>query len=255
MNKMRNRPIMTGGYMRPTWFNKPLPRLTPQPIHISMMIASRRKARASRMVRFERYNEWKEDMKHEATFERLLQKELPPDQAPHYQPIFQNPEWRTSTWFSWLPLFRTLIIGYAVSNIDGFLRTLQRSFDLDEARAHSVFSPDMIDMVKRARRRKVENKTRERQRERHGEILMKTLKRMRKRPPPHLTTKMTAEQLHNDAIMREASQGGYSGRVKARLLRKEWDEATEEGGWTTEQDKLIEEIRAENSRRREAPLM
>lgn len=139
-----------------------------------------------------------------------------------------------------------------MTNLDGFLRTLQHSFEIDEERARSVFSPKMIDMVKRARRCKVENKTRERRRERRGEILMRTLKRMRKRPPPHVAVKMSAEQLRDDAIMREVSQGGYSGRVKARLLGKEWDEAAEEGGWTLEQDKLIDEIRAENERRREA---
>jgi hypothetical protein len=110
----------------------------------------------------------------------------------------------------------------------------------------------MIDMVKQARRRKIENKTRERQRERRGEILTKTLKKMRKRPPPHFLIKMSAEQLRDDAIMREVSQGGYSGQVKARLLGKEWDEAAEEGGWTMDQDKLIDEIRAKNERRREA---
>jgi len=78
---------------------------------------------------------------------------------------------------------------------------------------------------------------------------------MRKRPPPHLAIKMTAEQLRDDAVMREASEGGYSGRVKARLLGKVWDDAAEEGGWTTEQDKLIGEIRAENEQRREASLI
>lgn len=141
---------------------------------------------------------------------------------------------------------------YTVTNIDRFLRTLQHSFEMDEARARSVFSPEMIDMVKQARRRKVENKTRERQRERRGEVLTKTLKKMRKRPPAHLAIKMSAEQLRDDAIMREVSQGGYSGRVKARLSGKGWDEAAEEGGWTSEQDKLIDEVRAENERRREA---
>lgn len=107
---MRNRPIMTGGYLRPSWFNNPLPRLSPQPIHISMMIASRRKARASRMVRFEQYNEWKEDMKHEARFERLLQEELPPEHAQQFQMIFQDREWGMSNFylfkkfkFLWLP--------------------------------------------------------------------------------------------------------------------------------------------------------
>lgn len=100
IDKMRKRPIMTGGYLRPSWFNKPLPRLNPQPIHISMMIASRRKARASRTVRFEQYNEWKEDMKHEARFERLLQEELPPEQAQQFQMIFQDREWGTSIIYS-----------------------------------------------------------------------------------------------------------------------------------------------------------
>ena len=119
-------------------------------------------------------------------------------------------------------------------------------------RARSVFSPEMIDMVKQARRGKVENKTRERQRERRGEILSKTLKKMRKRPPPHVAIKMSAEHLRDDATLREVSQGGYSGRVKARLLGKEWDEAAEEGGWTSEQDNLIDEIQAENERRRDA---
>lgn len=143
----------------------------------------------------------------------------------------------------------------AVTNIDGFLRTLQRSFELDEERARSVFSPKMVDMVKQARRCKIENKTRERKRERQGEVLTKTLRRTRKRPPPHVAIKMTAEQLRDDAIMREASQGGYSGRVKARLLGKEWDEAAEEGGWSAEQDRLIEETQAENERRREGSLL
>ena len=49
-----------------------------------------------------------------------------------------------------------------VTNINRFLRTLEYSFD--EARAHSIFSSEMINMVKQARRRKVENKARERQR-------------------------------------------------------------------------------------------
>jgi hypothetical protein len=104
---MRNRAIMTGGYMRPSWFNKPLPRLSPQPIHITMMIASRRKARASRTMRFEQYSEWKEDMKHEARFERLLQEQLLPEQAQQFQMVFQDREWGTSKFsvFLWLPLY------------------------------------------------------------------------------------------------------------------------------------------------------
>src|SRR5260221_8134928 len=96
MHKMQKRPTMTGGYLRPTWFNKPLPRLSPQPVHISMMIASRRKARVSRTVRSEQYTEWRDDMKHEARFERLLQEELAPEQARQFQRVFQDREWRTS---------------------------------------------------------------------------------------------------------------------------------------------------------------
>lgn len=62
------------------------------------------------MVRFEQYNEWKEDMKHEARFERLLQEELPPEHAQQFQMIFQDREWGMSNFylfkkikFLWLP--------------------------------------------------------------------------------------------------------------------------------------------------------
>ncbi|EAL22159.1 hypothetical protein CNBC2970 [Cryptococcus deneoformans B-3501A] len=42
-------PRLTGGYLRPTLFNPPLPRLKPQPIGLSMMIHNRLRKRERRM--------------------------------------------------------------------------------------------------------------------------------------------------------------------------------------------------------------
>ncbi|KAH9812700.1 hypothetical protein DFH28DRAFT_930646 [Melampsora americana] len=45
------KPIMTGRLLRPTVLNKPLPRYANQPLHISMMIASRRKSNEKRRMK------------------------------------------------------------------------------------------------------------------------------------------------------------------------------------------------------------
>ncbi|EGG01488.1 uncharacterized protein MELLADRAFT_72980 [Melampsora larici-populina 98AG31] len=47
--KRPKKPIMTGRFLRPSLFNKPLPRYANQPEHISMMISSRRKSNQRRM--------------------------------------------------------------------------------------------------------------------------------------------------------------------------------------------------------------
>ena len=48
-NKLRNRPILTGGFTRATLYHGPLPRMKPQPIAISGMIRTRMKARTARI--------------------------------------------------------------------------------------------------------------------------------------------------------------------------------------------------------------
>lgn len=87
---MRNRPILTGGFMRPTLFNKLVPRMYRQPLHLSLMIRSRRLARARRLEEQRRLLEWKQDMIREREFEqRLIKYEgLDPNHA-----IWQTNEW------------------------------------------------------------------------------------------------------------------------------------------------------------------
>ena len=69
---MRTRPIMTGGYLRPTLFNGPLPRLVPQPLHITGMITARRAARERRVERFEQMTEQMKLIYAEYKFEDML---------------------------------------------------------------------------------------------------------------------------------------------------------------------------------------
>lgn len=88
------------------------------------------------------------------------------------------------------------------------------SYSLDEARARTSYSRELLDMVKEARREKIRNKTRERERERRGEILHSTIRRMNKGPPAHVLSKMSPEQRRKDRISRGSSEAGYAGRVK-----------------------------------------
>lgn len=75
---MRNRPIMTGGYLHPTLYNPPLPDLKPQPSHISGMIVTRKRVRARRIDDMAWYVSIREDLMQEAAFEDELAK-LHPD--------------------------------------------------------------------------------------------------------------------------------------------------------------------------------
>ncbi len=79
---MRTRPIMTGAYLRPTIYNGPLPRLTPQPAHITGMITWRRKARVRRMAKFDVYQEYTRLLGTEIQFERELAQAAAQDGIP-----------------------------------------------------------------------------------------------------------------------------------------------------------------------------
>lgn len=70
--RMRTRPIMTGAYLRPSLYNGPLPRLVPQPLHITGMITSRRKARERRMASYEVCQDALMLLNAECHFERTL---------------------------------------------------------------------------------------------------------------------------------------------------------------------------------------
>ena len=63
---------MTGGYLRPSFYNKPLPRLNPQPTSISVMIFRRRRARSRRVLDSRKWKNWIADLGLERQFEAYL---------------------------------------------------------------------------------------------------------------------------------------------------------------------------------------
>jgi hypothetical protein len=67
--RLRMRPILTGAYLRPTVYNRPLPLLKPQPEPLSMILAKRRKARERRIEKVALIKAWREDLKMESIFE------------------------------------------------------------------------------------------------------------------------------------------------------------------------------------------
>lgn len=73
-NMMRHRAILTGGIHKATYYNKPLPRMKVQPLHVSMMIHKRIRARARRLERQRALTSLMRHIETEAKFERILEK-------------------------------------------------------------------------------------------------------------------------------------------------------------------------------------
>lgn len=84
---------MTGAYFRPTLYNPPLPRLKPQPLHITGMIVWRRKARFHRWSLREQLWSWKEDLEKERNFEAALNREIKNRGEEGFDTVYQHPEW------------------------------------------------------------------------------------------------------------------------------------------------------------------
>ncbi|KAH9889921.1 hypothetical protein C8Q73DRAFT_736399 [Cubamyces lactineus] len=233
--RMRTRPIMTGGYLKPSFFNKPLPRLRPQPLHITGMIVSRRKARQRRLDR----NDALQDEKAFLDFESSFENALAANSGSSFERFFSN---HMSSWRA--PL-----------NED--LRRLTDGFNRERARSAVPYPPEMLEQIRAARREKIANKTRERERERRGEVTNHLLKQMRKRPPAHRLSQMSPKARRMDIIARGASEVGYVAKVKRALGHKLRDP----DAWRVELgrpenketlDRLAEEIEEENLRRRSA---
>lgn len=72
--KLRRRPIFKGSFIRPTMDNKLLPRLIPQPAHITGMILRRRIARERRWEQRDILKSWTQDLRYESLFEYALLK-------------------------------------------------------------------------------------------------------------------------------------------------------------------------------------
>lgn len=70
--RLRTRPVLTGAYLKPTILHGPLPRMRPQPLHVTGMIVWRRKARERRLAKQEQLQEQMKYLDAESEFERNL---------------------------------------------------------------------------------------------------------------------------------------------------------------------------------------
>ncbi|KAG7444273.1 uncharacterized protein BT62DRAFT_900050 [Guyanagaster necrorhizus] len=244
LNRMRNRPMLTGGLMFPTLWHPALPRMKPQPIKISRMIAKRKRKYENRQVLLLRL---KEHLRY-AKSEVALEEGLGVSDSEYGGSVR---EWSHE-------------IGLALDKNQVY-------FDRMLARANGTVPQQLFERVIQARRNKIANKTRERERERKGEVLMATLRRSRKGPPANVLARMTPQQRKDDRVSRGGiGEIGYLGKVKARigwrLSRKDEETRTTEDGrteiWSIEDGAWIdvetekklqgiaEELEQENERRR-----
>ncbi len=79
--------MLTGSFLRATLSNRPLPRLKPQPLAITMMIKRRRAARERRALKLIVVNEWIDDLRREREFEEGLKKYA---NTP-FEPVYTGP--------------------------------------------------------------------------------------------------------------------------------------------------------------------
>ncbi|KAG2134109.1 hypothetical protein DEU56DRAFT_913777 [Suillus clintonianus] len=268
--KLRNRPIFKGSFIRPSFDNKLLPRLIPQPAHITGMIVRRRIARDRRWQQRETLKSWAHDLRYESLFEYALLKSARGETvrvarqmrgrmlSDHANRCAGEVERLLhEEHMSWTPVYT----GGAKYNWDEpFVKRLAELYECtkrDISRLRAAPPAGLILQSKQARREKVANKTIQRQRERSGEVTAYTIKRRRGAPPAHIRELMTPKQLLVDRAIREVSEGGWSGTVKAHMgvhmhTPEKWKA---EGGWEDEEmkkrlDDMEREIRAENERRR-----
>lgn len=138
----------------------------------------------------------------------------------------------------------------------GVRANLHKGFDLDTERSQTPISKELKEAVMQARRDKIANKIREREREARGEILPCTIQRKSKGPPAHVLAIMTErEKLRDNVVRSSASEVGYVGKMKRQLgwNLKHPEAWKAEGGWEQEKERLdreVQRIASENMRRR-----
>lgn len=194
------------------------------------MIHKRRVARAKRVERQRALFSRVQDLRLEAEFEDRLAAT-----GARFPRFFSGP--RLAAWHS--PL-------------DESLAELQAAFKRDTARATRPTPPELLEQLKAARREKVANKTRERQREARGEVLTATRQRSRLGFPAHVLARWSPEERKANLLARRSvSEVGYVGQVKRALGYKispeedRVDEATRE-----RLDSVTGELRRINQSRR-----
>ncbi|TFK21443.1 hypothetical protein FA15DRAFT_672557 [Coprinopsis marcescibilis] len=191
--RLRNKPRLTGSLQRSTLDNRPLPRLSPQPEHFAQMFIRRRRTRENRLKRQRRNYELVQDIQHETNFERNLLRTVGDRRL---QPVFEG------SYDQW------------IEPLQQDLENINRSHELDRVRLATPVSPELVATLSAARRYKIENKTREKDRERRGVELARTIRRKRQGPPAHILCKMSEKEKEIDRIIRSPSEGGYVAQVK-----------------------------------------
>ncbi|KAJ6562518.1 hypothetical protein B0H19DRAFT_873935, partial [Mycena capillaripes] len=195
--RLAARPILTGALLKASLYNPPLPRMKPQPPAIGRIIMTRMRTRDRRFARQEQLNEDLDDLRREAAFEEHLARAVG---AHSFTQVYSGDaalEWQ-------------LPVKAAQAELSALLAR-------DTARSQTPPSPALLEILRAARREKVANKTRERLRERRGEVLRCTVARARKGPPPHLLPHMTPAERRTDKIVRGVGEVGYVGMVKQRM--------------------------------------
>ncbi|KAA1474749.1 hypothetical protein DENSPDRAFT_346574 [Dentipellis sp. KUC8613] len=196
--RLRNRPILKGSYFRPSNSNPPLPRMTPQPIQISMMITKRRASRWRRITQSRDINKNFAYIKDEALFEERLASADPTAKFPRLFGGKKVTKWREP--------------------IEEQLRILDQIFKRDEERARKPFPPALIAQVQEARKERLRNLARERGRERRGEVIKATKIRRGLGYPPPVRQRWSPKKRREMFIVRRSiSRVGYVGSLKRKM--------------------------------------
>lgn len=98
--------------------------------------------------------------------------------------------------------------------INAHIDAMNESSKHDDDRLNTKFTPQLLSHIKRARTNKILNKTREKERERDGEVLNATLRRGRKGAPAHVWVKMSEEERNK---MRERRRAAIAATLERRL--------------------------------------
>jgi hypothetical protein len=113
----------------------------------------------------------------------------------------------------------------------------------------------MLQAVRAAKREKIRNKTREKDRARRGVWNTRTLKRMRQGPPAHIMVKLSAKNALRDKIIRSPSEVGYVAKMKRSMGMKlkhapRWDPEAGSPELRNELDQIEKDLSRLNSDKR-----
>jgi hypothetical protein len=190
------------------------------------MLHKRRVARIRRIERQRTLFTQIEDLELERQFEGGLEAK-----GAHFEKCFREAAWR--------------------GPIDSSLLKVQAAFERDVARAASPTPPGLLAQLKAARREKVANKTRERERQMRGEVLSATRRRSRLGFPAHALALWDPEARKANLLARRSTaEVGYVGQVKRALGYGIPPEDEVDGLARDRLDRLDEEIRRSNESRR-----